>query len=190
MAYGLPQTPIQHCLGHDETMNGDGQGKAGSQKAAGSSSKGRLILLVALVIGSLIALAGGVGFYWMARSLSSQGIESEGELQKPRGEAIYVDLAPPFTVNFQGSRGPRFLQISVEVMTRQAEVRELLKQHMPVIRSQLILLFSSQSSEELDSREGKEKLIQETLATIQRVLEEQSGKKGVEAVYFTSLVMQ
>ena len=101
-----------------------------------------------------------------------------------------MDLAPAFTVNFQDARGPRFLQIAVEVMTRESEAEELLRQHMPMIRSQLVLLFSSQSSGELATREGKEKLIQETLATVQGVLEQETGVKGVEAVYFTSLVMQ
>ena len=159
------------------------------QDAPAKSGGMRLIVLLTLIVFSL-AVAAGVIFYLTHGSPNQQDAESNGEEQVSLSEPIYVDLAPAFTVNFRGARGPRFLQIAVEVMTREVQVEELLKQHMPAIRNQLILLFSSQSSEDLDSREGKEKLIQETLESIQGVLKKASGKKGIEAVYFTSFVMQ
>lgn len=143
-----------------------------------------------MLLVSLAALAGGVFFYLRSGSPIGQDLQAEGDPVAPLAEPIYVELSPPFTVNFRGARGPRFLQIALQVMTREADVEDLLKQHMPAIRSQLVLLFSSQSSEELDTREGKEKLIQETLETIQGVLKKASGREGIEAVYFTSLVMQ
>ena len=43
---------------------------------------------------------------------------------------------------------------------------------------------------ELSSREGKEELQAEALASIQGILERETGIPGVEAVYFTSFVMQ
>ncbi|MFZ0257176.1 MAG: flagellar basal body-associated FliL family protein [Gammaproteobacteria bacterium] len=170
-------------------MTTSGETDSASQNTPPASSKRRVVPLLALAFGVLAALAGGVGYYTMSAS-AKQGTGSEGEKQSQAAEPIYVDLAPAFTVNFQDARGPRFLQIAVEVMTRESEAEELLRQHMPMIRSQLVLLFSSQSSGELATREGKEKLIQETLATVQGVLEQETGVKGVEAVYFTSLVMQ
>ena len=171
-------------------MTTSGETDSASQNTPPASSKRRVVSLLALAFGVLAALAGGVGYYTMSASAKHPGTGSEGEKQSQAAEPIYVDLAPAFTVNFQDARGPRFLQIAVEVMTRESEAEELLRQHMPMIRSQLVLLFSSQSSGELATREGKEKLIQETLATVQGVLEQETGVKGVEAVYFTSLVMQ
>jgi flagellar FliL protein len=171
-------------------MASGGEADSASKIAGAKPAKMGLVPLLALVFGILMALAGGVSFYLMNGFAKGQEADTEWETKTPNAEPIYVDLAPPFTVNFQSSRGPRFLQIAVEVMTRGPEIKDLLKQHMPVIRSQLVLLFSSQSSEELATREGKEKLIQQTLATIQEVLKKETGKKGVEAVYFTSLVMQ
>lgn len=171
-------------------MSTAGEAELVPPKGAAASSKLRVVALLALAFGALLALAGGASLYLMSGSDGSQETGTERQKKNHAAEAIYVDLAPPFTVNFQGARGPRFLQVAVEVMTREPEVQELLKQHMPMIRSQLVLLFSSQSSEELATREGKEKLIQKTLATIQGVLEEETGVTGVEAVYFTSLVMQ
>lgn len=167
-----------------------GAADSASQQASAKSSKIGLIPLLALIFGALMAVAGGVAFYLLSGSNEAADAKAEGETQQQAAAPIYVDLAPAFTVNFQDNRGPRFLQVAVEVMTRGPEVKELLKQHMPVIRSQLVLLFSSQSSDELATREGKEKLIQQTLETIQQVLEKETGKKGIDAVYFTSFVMQ
>ena len=50
--------------------------------------------------------------------------------------------------------------------------------------------FGNQNPETLNSREGKEKLRNETLAEIQKVMTEETGEKGVENVFFTSFVMQ
>ena len=75
-------------------------------------------------------------------------------------------------------------------MTRDPAVEEELKRHMPVIRNNLVLLFSSKTSSELVTAEGKQALQNEALSSIQKVLEDETGNKGIEAVYFTSFVMQ
>ncbi|VAX05680.1 hypothetical protein MNBD_GAMMA19-792, partial [hydrothermal vent metagenome] len=38
--------------------------------------------------------------------------------------------------------------------------------------------------------EGKETLREEALEVVQQILEEETGDPGIEAVYFTSFVMQ
>jgi flagellar FliL protein len=42
----------------------------------------------------------------------------------------------------------------------------------------------------LNTREGKEKLREETLEEVQKVLLEETGEPGVDNVFFTSFVMQ
>jgi flagellar FliL protein len=102
----------------------------------------------------------------------------------------YYAFDPPFVVNFQAQDTIRFLQIKVEVMTKDAKVVEAVEKHMPVIRNNLIVLFSSQDFTTVSTRVGKERLRAQTLAEIQKVLKENTGQPGVEAVYFTSFVMQ
>lgn len=114
------------------------------------------------------------------------GEEDKGEA----GPAIYVALDPPFVVNFADTGSARFLQITVEVMTRNPKVEEDVKRHMPAIRNNLVMLFSSQTTESVGTLEGKEALRDETLASIQDILETETGDPGIEAVYFTSFVMQ
>ena len=93
-------------------------------------------------------------------------------------------------VNFQNPGPVRFLQVNVQVMARQKEVIEAVKEHMPAIRNDLMMLFSSQKYEIIKTREGKETLRQEVRGEIQKILTEHTGDGGVEQVYFTSFVMQ
>jgi flagellar FliL protein len=104
--------------------------------------------------------------------------------------AIYIPLDPAFVVNFTGQGKARFLQVTVEVMTRDIAVPDLVKLHAPAIRNSLMLLLSDQLYENISTLDGKEILREEALEVIQLVLEEEAGDPGIEAVYFTSFVMQ
>jgi flagellar FliL protein len=116
--------------------------------------------------------------------------------KKAKGEhgdakpAVYLSLEPPFVVNAEGQGNTHYLQVSMDVLARDPAVIETMKKHMPVIRNNLIMLLSSQKQAEVSTREGKEKLRADALAEIQKVLKEQTGEPGVDAVYFTIFVMQ
>jgi len=107
-----------------------------------------------------------------------------------KGPLNYVPMDPPFVVNFNGDTDVRFLQITVEVGTRNPDAVDLVKEHRPAIRNSLVMLFGNQDPATLNSREGKEKLRSETLAEIQKVMTEETGEAGVDSVFFTSFVMQ
>ena len=64
------------------------------------------------------------------------------------------------------------------------------KTHMPLIRNELNMLYSGQVYEELQTDEGREKLRQQSLEAIQKVMRKEIGRPGVEQVLFTNLVMQ
>ncbi len=113
--------------------------------------------------------------------------KAKGEEAQP---AVYLSLEPPFVVNAEGQGSTHYLQVSMDVMARDPAVIEAVKKHMPVIRNNLIMLLSSQNQTVVATREGKEKLRADALAEIQKVLKEQTGEPGIEAVYFTIFVMQ
>jgi flagellar FliL protein len=104
--------------------------------------------------------------------------------------AVYMDFEQPFVVNFQDEGQLRYLQITISVMTKNPKVVEEMKRHMPLIRNNLVMLFSGQTREGIISREGKEKIRKEAEAEVQKILKEQTGNPGVKALYFTSFVMQ
>jgi flagellar FliL protein len=113
-----------------------------------------------------------------------------GKKKEAPAPAQYYAFDPPFVVNFADETQMRFLQVSMEVMTRDPMVIEAVKTHSPAIRNGILLLLSGQTYDDLISREGKEKIRADSLAEIRKALKEQTGKDGVEAVYFTGFVMQ
>jgi flagellar FliL protein len=76
-------------------------------------------------------------------------------------------------------------------MTRDQGTADLVKQHDPVIRNDLLLLLSNQTYETISSREGKENLRAEALQVVAKAIEAEGGEgEKVEQLYFTSFVMQ
>ena len=82
------------------------------------------------------------------------------------------------------------MQLRVKLMSRDPEIIEVVEQYKPILRNNLLLLFSSQKFEDVVTREGKEKLLEQALEEVNRTLFEEAGSDGVEAVYFTSFVAQ
>ena len=115
---------------------------------------------------------------------------TEEEAEPVKAPAIYFPLKPPLIVNYQARGRQRFLQAEISVMTREDDVIEAVEIHMPMIRNSLILLFSGQIYEELQTDEGRELLRQEALMELQAIMEREIGKPGIEKILFTNLVMQ
>jgi flagellar FliL protein len=103
-------------------------------------------------------------------------------------------MDPKFMISFRNQNKARFMQFSLEVMSRDSEVNKKINQHMPVVRSNLLMLFGSQEYEAMVTREGKEKLLADTAAdinaTLKKVTGEDDPESSVEAAYFTSFVIQ
>lgn len=148
-----------------------------------------------LFIGSaiVILLAAGIAVAVMLPKDSPS--ESDGNIPAAVAStsqpAFYLSLHPPLVVNLTDAFGAaHFMQITLEVMARKQDVINALREHTPVIRNSLILLYGSEMYEDVVTREGKEKMLAAGLAEIRKVMKEQGGITGVEAVYFTSLIIQ
>ncbi len=178
----------------DEEQGGDDLEQGEAKKKGG---KGKLIVFIVAAV-LLLGGGAGAGLYFtgaltpdaQTASEDDDDFEDEDEEEEAKGEAIYVDLHPAFTVNLQGKSKARFLQASVQVLTREPKVEQQIKQHAPMIRNKLVMLFSAKTSQELRTLEGKESLQNEARSAIEKVLKAERGEGGVEAVFFTSFVMQ
>jgi flagellar protein FliL len=153
--------------------------------AAGKSKKWLIVGIAALVV-----LGGGVGAYFLVGQ-GDQTRKTQQKAKEPLAPPLYVALDPPFVVNFEGDQLVRFLQITVQVMTRDPASVEMLKANDPVVRNDLLLLLANQKYDVVATRAGKEKLRADALAAIRHVIDSAGGKgTNIEQVYFTSFVMQ
>lgn len=163
------------------------------------SAKKKLPLKLIIIIAVVLIAGGGTGAFFMmgdknadkaAVSDAEKTDAGESDESAVLAEAHYFSLDPPFIVNFSGKSRARFLQVSIEGMTRDSTVKEDITKHIPQVRNNLVLLLSSKTYDELSSKEGKATLRKQVLKEIQKVLEAETGKEGIEDVYFTSFVMQ
>mgnify|MGYP003524778616 CR=1 FL=1 len=122
--------------------------------------------------------------------------EDAGDAEKtasgaqPGKPALYFALEPPLVVNFTDGAELRFLQVAIEVMSRDEQVIAAVQQSAPLIRNDLILLFSNRPFDDLMSREGKEGMRREARAELERIVKRETGRTGIEALLFTSFVVQ
>lgn len=105
-------------------------------------------------------------------------------------DPTYVLVDPAFTVNIDDGFATRFLQVEINLMHRDKTASERLTKAMPHIRNDILLLLSAQNREAISTAEGRLALQAQLLKTINDVLTQDTGSGGVEAVYFTKLVVQ
>ena len=160
---------------------------------AAAESGGGLSKKLMLAGAGLALLGAGVfgGMTFFGGDTPDEEVEAAAEATESAGPALYTSLHPPLVVNFKDSVGDsHFMQVTMEVMSRDQEAINSVREHVAVVRNSLILLYSGAIYEEIITREGKEKMLADGLAEIQRVMTEQIGEPAVEAVYFTALVIQ
>lgn len=107
-----------------------------------------------------------------------------------RQAAIYQALDPAFVVNYTHAGRQRYMQVSVVLMGRDQAGMATLTRHTPLIRNQLVMLFSSEDFETLYSPDGKEQLRERAMLAVQSLLEKEIGSPVVESVLFTNMVLQ
>ena len=157
-----------------------------AEKPAGSKKMIIIMVLAALVlvgasVGITIMLVGGD----KAEEATAEVVE-----EKPT-KPLYMPLEK-VTVNLQQKGPARFLQVEMQLMSFDQATLDAVTEHMPVIRNDILVLLASQPFETLSTLEGKEQLRQQILDKIHVALKEQAGMEepGLQAVYFTSFIMQ
>lgn len=115
--------------------------------------------------------------------------ETEGNAELP-SSAIYIPMQPAFVVNYGGTGRLKYLKAELSIRVADVESATRVRHHMPLIRNSMVMLFSRQTDEDLDTLEGKEMLRQTALNNINTLLMEEEGESGVVDLYFNNLLVQ
>ena len=152
---------------------------------------GKMKIIIFAVVGLVLVAVGIFAGPAVMNMISPPEPEAEVAAEPTSGPPIYQTLHPPLVVNFKDAAGDsHYMQITMEVMSRKQAVVNSVRDNLAVIRNALILLYSGSVYEEVTTREGKEQMLEDGLAEIERVMVETTGEGGVEALYFTALVIQ
>lgn len=104
----------------------------------------------------------------------------------------YISLTPPFVGNYglDGSPKLKVYKADISLRVTGADAAKAVKDNEPLIRNQLVGLFTQQTAEGMSSVEAKEKLRQEALKQIQQVMNDETGKPMVDDLLFNNLIVQ
>jgi len=152
----------------------------------------KIILIVAIVV--VLVAAGLAAWLLFLRPAPETSVETEEataeEAVVHTGPVQYLELAPSFVVNFPHQGRQRYMQASLSVMSRDSEAIAAVSRHMPLIRHNLINLFSAQLLLVFEDPSGIEHLRQLATEEVQQVLINEIGREGIDEVLFTDFVMQ
>ena len=164
---------------------------AKSEAVKGPATKGKLKLILLAVVGLLLAIGLSVGATWFIMHKSEPAPAAEAPAGNVTPGAIYEALTPAFVVNFNQNGRQRYMQLSITLQARNQADLDALKVHMPVIRNNLVMMFSGQGFDTLASSPvGQEMLRQKATAVVQEVAQKEVGKPVIDQLLFTNFVLQ
>lgn len=167
----------------DKTKKNVEKDKAGTPRSP--------ILITALVAVLAAAAAGGGVWFFTQSTQEEKTSQAPKKKSATPAPAQYFALEPAFVVNLNGPiDGPRYLQVEVQLVTRDPAALEAIKTHAPALRARLLMLFSQVGPAQIADIAGKKKLQADSLAEVQKVLKAETGSNGADDLLFTSFVTQ
>jgi len=125
--------------------------------------------------------------------LAQEEVEEGEEGAQVKVRPIYIPLKPPFVVNYGGKGKLKYLKAELSVRVASNIEASFVRHHMPMIRNNIVLLFSRQNEEDIDTQEGKELLRQAALEEIRQIIIEEEGDEngpGIVDLYFNNFIIQ
>ena len=155
--------------------------------------KSKLLIIVLVLV--LLVGSGAAGWYFWPgedpvapkKGEAGKAVAAKVAPSKPR---TYVPL-DPFTVNLQREDGqPPFLQIGLSLKLTDESLSGPIKLAMTEIRSRILLLLMGKTASELSTPEGKKLLAEQLAREVIQAVPGTTAASGLEAVLFTSFLIQ
>ena len=163
---------------------------ANQQNIAQPASPGPMKRIIVIVLIALVAAgAAGAGTWFFLSKRAPAPAATEAAAAPPAAPVFYP--LESMTVNLQSDDGTQhYLRIGLTIKLADARTQQQLQDHMPEIRSRILLALSNKHPEDLATLEGKQ-----ALATELKTIVEQPTDKGVPpitigGVLFTEFVVQ
>ncbi|BEH14071.1 MULTISPECIES: flagellar basal body-associated FliL family protein [Marinobacter] len=160
--------------------------------APAPAKKGKLKLIIMLVVIIVLAVAlSVVGTLWfLGGGLPGGGEGERASTSEPAFVASsYIDLERPLVTTVQAQGRQRYAQVHLSLEASDPAALAAAETHMPLIRSQLVMVLGNSEFSELQTPEGRSALAEQLLATVNQVLEEE-GEPSIKRVLFRNFVVQ
>ena len=170
----------------DANMMREGEGE-GEEQAPKKKGMNPVAMLMIGIVGTVIVGALGFAAY---KALTAKPDDAAQEETQEKSQSVYFGKIFPFEdpiiVNLAGTKGQRYLKVSIQFEVTDDNVVDELKARQPLILDLLIGILSSKTIEDVSNTVGRNRLRREIIDKSNAELV--SGK--VINVYFTEFVVQ
>ncbi|HEY1328087.1 MAG TPA: flagellar basal body-associated protein FliL [Casimicrobiaceae bacterium] len=157
---------------------------ADSAAAPAKKKKGSRLLIVVAALAVLAAAGGGAAWWFLGRGAAPA--EHKAEAAKP---PVFHALEP-FTVNLAEENGDHYLQVSVVYQLADEKAVDQVKLYLPVIRNRILMLLSAKHPSELNTPEGKQKLVGELVVAARESIPGSTPERGIVGAFLGAFVIQ
>ncbi|RAS25269.1 flagellar basal body-associated protein FliL [Paraburkholderia bryophila] len=162
---------------------------ANQQAVPASPGPLKRIILIA-VIAIIAAGAAGAGVWFFMSKRAPVAASTEAAAPTPPAVPLFFPLES-MTVNLQSDDGQQhFLRIGLTLKLGDARTQQELTDHMPEVRSHILLALSNKHPEDLAPLDGKRALASELKTLIEQPTDKGAAPIHVEDVLFTEFVVQ
>jgi flagellar FliL protein len=158
-------------------------------EAAEAPKKSKKMLIIVILLGVLLlVVAGGAGAYFLLAGKSKAASEEHASTEVSKSP-VFVSIEP-YVVNLQQENGDQFLQASLTLQVNDEGTADAIKTFMPLVRSRLLIALSSKKASELLTVDGKKKLTEEIIASLNQPFSPNGKPQQISDVFYTSFVIQ
>lgn len=175
--------------------------------------KSRKLLFIVLGVVVLALIGAAAALFVLKKNTAEDGYEEEDgehvaevQARDPKTPPVFLSLEN-LVINLADPGGNRFIQLGLTLQLQDTATETAVKAYLPSIRSNVLMLISQRTTEEMLLVKGKEKLASDIIATISREMGyemppaaegEGTPKKKkakpapnpVQAVLFSSFIVQ
>jgi flagellar basal body-associated protein FliL len=139
----------------------------------------KILKIISLVLSSFLLL------FSLNTALAAD--DEEGELDN---EELYISMSPHFTTNLSDAKGFHLLQLKANVGVIGHATRKLVKLHMPAIRHELIMHFTSLKVASLKGSKNRAALAKKAKEIIQAGIAKYDAEAKVDSFLIQSIVVE
>jgi len=144
--------------------------------ATPKKGKKKLVIIIAAAVAVLGLGGGGTLFYPKKKAAAEEEVEAEADDKHHKSSKRDGKVKPTFvsldmfTVNLADRDADRYAQIQLSLELTDEKSADLIKNFMPVIRNNILMVLSHKTSTELLEKDGKMKLARDLRREIAKAL--------------------
>ncbi|PXX96454.1 flagellar basal body-associated protein FliL [Halomonas sp. LBP4] len=152
----------------------------------GGSRKLLWLMVILVILSSSVAAA----VIYLVLDQRDGAVLASTEAVPERRAPIFVKI-DPFTVNLaDDAYGSRLLYAGLSLKVGDEETREILEEHMPQVRSRLLMMFAGKQAGDLTDPGSKQRLGDQVMAVLDPPMTDHQPELVIEDVLFTEFIVQ